>query len=528
MSIAVSQPSLPTIPSIAPDISDTAPGLLGRIGNTLSGIASGLASRIAPLVHQIPGAFKALSYPIEFTVTPLIGWSVPAQIMTSTAMTAAIVWAVWNFSEAIDNTFRKEPMNMLLRQFTELGCYRVVKFLSQYTWADIEATNNSDETPLHIAAANGDVKMIKALLEDLHVAANPENLAGETPLLAAARNGHHKAVNQLLKDDRTNLWHQDDRHETALHEAAAAPLKNVDLSKVTIDPTIVGADALIEKAEALAEEATAKDRAAGFDTSSAAIAKRKTASKKSKEAAAYYHAAIKAAGSEENPRPAEDLKELKDLADLCSNRVAAADSIEVSSILMTKSSERSLYEITDNFGETALFKAAQSGNTSLLHFYIADDCLPDRLDEDEETALHSAASFNQAAALKILAADGRTNLLIGQNEKGETPLHQAAKKGSLEAVKMLLSLYKEHSLDLKIKTENSENGKTAEDFAENSASENPGNPVFQEIQRLIHIATRAADALRNAEAAEEDLAAASIADADSVISLDTAAAPATA
>jgi len=63
--------------------------------------------------------------------------------------------------------------------------------------ANINMTNNDVDTPLHAAADNGSVTAIRALL-NANANINKRNGAGETPLCVAARKGNLNAVESLL------------------------------------------------------------------------------------------------------------------------------------------------------------------------------------------------------------------------------------------------------------------------------------------------------------------------------------------
>lgn len=53
-------------------------------------------------------------------------------------------------------------------------------------------------------------------------------------------------------------------------------------------------------------------------------------------------------------------------------------------------------------------------------------------------ALHGAVAAKQEACIRYLIAEGAN--VDGQDHKGSTPLHVAAREGSLQCVKLLVNL----------------------------------------------------------------------------------------
>ena len=85
-----------------------------------------------------------------------------------------------------------------------------------------DAANAKNETAMHIAAANGQLEIVRYLYEELHADANAaEGLQGTTPLIAAASLGHLNVVHYLIEtahvpvDQTTSA-----SNRTALHASA--------------------------------------------------------------------------------------------------------------------------------------------------------------------------------------------------------------------------------------------------------------------------------------------------------------------
>ncbi|CAH2311159.1 ankyrin-3-like [Pelobates cultripes] len=84
--------------------------------------------------------------------------------------------------------------------------------------SNVNAVNSSNETLLHVAAANGHIPVIEFLIsKGAKVEARDNN--NRTPLHRAAENGHVEAVKVLLKAG-ANIYNLDDGKQTPVHLAA--------------------------------------------------------------------------------------------------------------------------------------------------------------------------------------------------------------------------------------------------------------------------------------------------------------------
>ena len=82
--------------------------------------------------------------------------------------------------------------------------------------------NEKGETPLHVAAIDGNVKQVKKLLADKHPV-NMRDYGGWTPLHEAANNGHHEVVQLLLQAGANINDNEGEKTDgiTPLHDACS-------------------------------------------------------------------------------------------------------------------------------------------------------------------------------------------------------------------------------------------------------------------------------------------------------------------
>jgi len=101
---------------------------------------------------------------------------------------------------------------------SEIGLVNTVKKVLSKSNDDINKKNSEGKTALMLAAANGHLAIVKALIT-FKADVNIQDEYGETALLAACWNGHEKIVNQLLAAG-ANPKVVDETGQTALHLAS--------------------------------------------------------------------------------------------------------------------------------------------------------------------------------------------------------------------------------------------------------------------------------------------------------------------
>ncbi|XP_021693562.1 uncharacterized protein LOC110674132 [Aedes aegypti] len=251
-------------------------------------------------------------------------------------------------------------------------------------------------TPLHTAASNGYIEMVKLLI-DHNVNIDTKDDAGRTPLHRASRNGHLE-VAKLLIDRGANVYTMDFAEVTPLHRAS----RNGHLEVVKL---------LI-------------DKGANVDTMEGY-----------KEITPLHMAA-------ENGH----LKVVKLLIDNGANVDTAQNEgwtplhyasykglLEVVKVLIDNGAN---VDTTQNEGWTPLHMVAENGHLEVVKLLIDNGANVDTAQNEGWTPLHYASYKGLLEVVKILIDNG-ANVDTTQNE-GWTPLHMVAENGHLEVVKLLI------------------------------------------------------------------------------------------
>ena len=138
--------------------------------------------------------------------------------------------------------------------------------------------------------------------------------------------------------------------------------------------------------------------------------------------------------TESNQVGAEGAREIQ-----ITNQAAAEDAREIEITNLAAAEDGSLTKIT--IMDPKLYVAAADGDTHALN--ARKDDIQVKLTPKKNTVLHVAAQFGQAECVKwILGLGSPSSLLQQPNEKGDTPLHLAAREGHWTVVKNLIDAAK--------------------------------------------------------------------------------------
>ena len=106
------------------------------------------------------------------------------------------------------------------------GKLAAVQFL-YYSGADVDQKNRLDRTPLHLAALNGHLEIVKFLVKDCEADVNKTNKWDKTPLHYAAEEGRIDVVQFLVQDCGVDVNQKNRYEETPLHLATQRRHKEI-------------------------------------------------------------------------------------------------------------------------------------------------------------------------------------------------------------------------------------------------------------------------------------------------------------
>jgi ankyrin repeat protein len=281
---------------------------------------------------------------------------------------------------------------------------------------------------IHDAARNGDLEMVKALLERNPGLVFSKDDKGWTPLHRAANRGHN-ALAELLLANKADVNVKGYYGFTPLHEAAFNGNKDV-VELLLANKANVNAkddDGMTPLQLAMSEgykdiaEFLRRHGCYGTTTTQATI-----------------HEAVKAGDLEtvkallkENP----DLVFSEDKGTHCwtpLHRAAAYGHKNLAELLLANKAE---VNAKDNKGKTPLHWAADNGNEDVAELLLANKAEVSVKNNSGVTPLYLAALHCRMGIVKILLAN-KAEVNAGDNW---TPLHIAAKEGFKDVVELLLA-----------------------------------------------------------------------------------------
>ena len=92
---------------------------------------------------------------------------------------------------------------------------------------DVNIVDEDGKTPLCAAAWNGQLNVVRLLLQSFRIDVNKSDMMGRNPLHLASHRGHGEIVKVLLKDNRTRVNMADREGFTPLIEAAFSGMAKV-------------------------------------------------------------------------------------------------------------------------------------------------------------------------------------------------------------------------------------------------------------------------------------------------------------
>ena len=122
--------------------------------------------------------------------------------------------------ETIIENFNNEEKKYILYSACRNGNLELVRYLIEQQYLNKEITGKLGQTPLHIACSNGNLNIVKYLCEKQNVNKElKENSFGKTPLHCACENGHLDVIKYLCEEQHVNKEARENFGETPFHYA---------------------------------------------------------------------------------------------------------------------------------------------------------------------------------------------------------------------------------------------------------------------------------------------------------------------
>ncbi len=337
--------------------------------------------------------------------------------------------------------------------------------------ADVNGQNRRGKTPLHLAVLYDRLNIIK-ILTDNNIDFLIQDNAGQTALHLAAHQGKLAAVVAILDAAHSKqelLESTDEQGNTPLHLAA---ISGDNTSAIIKRLHQDGADLEVEnyEKETPLKRAQKKNNQAAIDTL-------KELGAQDDQTDEHGNTPLHRAAQQGN---VEEVTKLitEGAAVNSKNKVGdtplhlAATNGHASVIQALAINTQLELQVANAENKTALHLAAQAGKQEavikLLELANIKGLVVNELlelkDNRGNTPLHLAAQHGQASAMQTLAQDVTTNLLIG-NQEGKTPLHLAAQANMLASVNKLLELAARNDLVKNLLEALDNNSKTPLDLA---------------------------------------------------------------
>lgn len=283
--------------------------------------------------------------------------------------------------------------------------------------ADINKADDYNNTPLHIAISQGNLDIAQQLLDYSNIKFNQQNEQGDTPLHLAIRRGNTTIAQQLLDQSNIKLNQQNKQGNTPLHLA-------IQHGRQEIIDQLIKSSAKINKTD--------------------------------KKGNTPLHLAVRYGQADTVKQLIDQGAKVKanDLGDTPLHIAAKSGNKDVFQELFTDNKQRRDFQNqlmkvgrhTNDNNQNVLHLAAtncDSGNSFIYHLLDRRPGYKDEIlnapDDFGHTPLHKALLANNLEAAKTLIDQGaRANI---KDNKGITPTHLIAAKGSNELFKLAKQQY---------------------------------------------------------------------------------------
>ncbi len=315
----------------------------------------------------------------------------------------------------------------------ENGYLGIVKYLIEEKGVNPNVKDISGLTPLHFAAGSGSLEIVKYLVEKRGANVSVESNNEQTPLHFAAGNGHLGIVKYLIEEKGINPNATDISGLTPLHFAAGSgsleivkylvEKRGVDVSAESNNnqtPLLSAAEnGKLEIVRYLVEERNVDPN---LKSRVKQIPLHLAAGSGSLELVKYLveekHADVNAKGNGKwTPL----------------HYAAEKGNVEIIRYLVDKNAD---LNVRDQYNATPLHYAAEKGNVEIIRYLVDKNADLNVRDQYNATPLHYAAEKGNVEIIRYLV-DKNADLNV-RDQYNATPLHYAAEKGNVEIIRYLV------------------------------------------------------------------------------------------
>lgn len=143
----------------------------------------------------------------------------------------------FSYKTIIAQLLTNNEKSVLEKSYKQLVENKTGKLLQEFPdlYTKPDAINKAGQTPLLEAVKNGDLDVVKAII-NLGAKINAHNKDGQTPLMAAVEHNKPKIVKYLMGQNKINIFAEDAKGNSALRSAIAA--KNNELVTLIVSPLL--------------------------------------------------------------------------------------------------------------------------------------------------------------------------------------------------------------------------------------------------------------------------------------------------
>jgi ankyrin repeat protein len=296
--------------------------------------------------------------------------------------------------------------------------------------ADVKATDQDGDTPLHWAAANGHSDVVKYLVEEKGTNVKVGDKDGYTPLHRAAANSKLDVVKYLVEKG-ADVKAADKYGDTPLYRAAR--YGEWDVVKYLVEK---GADVkATDKDGDTLLHWTAED--GHWDVVKYLVEKGANIKAGDKDGFTPLHRAAANGKLDVVKYLVEEkgvgVKAANDAGETSLHRAARYGKLDVVKYLVEKGA---VVKAADKDGDTPLHRAAKDGHWDVLKYLVEKGADVKAADKDGDTLLQWTAEDGHWDVVKYLVEKGAD--VEAADKDSYTPLHRAAANGKLDIVKYLV------------------------------------------------------------------------------------------